>query len=82
RRLTREPIGFHVTIRLEDDRPIATTQAALRAVARVVLGQGEERGLLAFGTAADHGQFPSGALDMNAPLDLEVLPDAAAAALR
>ena len=54
RRLSREPIGFHVTIRLEDDRPIATTQAALRVVARVVLGQGEERGLLAFGAAADH----------------------------
>ena len=40
RRLTREPIGFHVTIRLEDDRPIAATQAALRVVARVVLEQG------------------------------------------
>jgi hypothetical protein len=54
RRLTREPIGFHVTIRLEDDRPIATTPAALRVVARVVLEQGEERGLLAFGAADDH----------------------------
>jgi hypothetical protein len=54
RRLTREPIGFHVTIRLEDDRPIATTPAALRVVARVVLGQGEARGLLAFGAADDH----------------------------
>lgn len=54
RRLTREPIGFHVTMRLEDDRPIATTQAALRVVARVVLEQGDERGLLAFGAADDH----------------------------
>jgi hypothetical protein len=41
RRLTREPIGFHVTLRLEDDRPIATTPAALRVVARVVLGKGK-----------------------------------------
>jgi len=54
RRLTRGPIGFHVTIRLEDDRPIAVTQAALRVIARVVLEQGEERGLLAFGAADDH----------------------------
>ena len=43
-----------MTIRLEDDRPIATTPAALRVVARVVLEQGEERGLLAFGAADDH----------------------------
>jgi hypothetical protein len=54
RRLTREPIGFHVTIRLEDDRPIATSAAARRVVARVVLEQGEARGLLAFGAADDH----------------------------
>jgi len=54
RRQPREPIGFHVTIRLEDDRPIATTQSALRVLARVVLSQGEERGLLAFGAADDH----------------------------
>jgi len=54
RRLTREPIGFHVTIRLEDDRPIATTPASRRVVARVVLEQGEARGLLAFGAADDH----------------------------
>ena len=54
RRRPREPIGFHVTIRLEDDRPIATSPAALRVVARVVLEQGEERGLLAFGAADDH----------------------------
>ena len=40
RRARREPIGFHVTLRLEDDRPIATTVAALRTVARVVLSQG------------------------------------------
>jgi hypothetical protein len=54
RRPLREPIGFHVTIRLEDDRPIAITPASLRVVARVVLDQGEERGLLAFGAADDH----------------------------
>ena len=54
RRRAREPIGFHVTLRLADDRPIATTAAALRLVARVVLSQGEQRGLLAFGAADDH----------------------------
>lgn len=43
-----------MTIRLEDDRPIATTQAALRVLARVVLAQGEARGLLAFGAADNH----------------------------
>lgn len=41
-------------MRLEDDRPIATSSAALRTVARVVLEQGECRGLLGFGTADDH----------------------------
>lgn len=54
RRRPREPLGFHVTMRLEDDRPIATTSAALRVLARVVLSQGETRGLLAFGAADDH----------------------------
>lgn len=49
-----EPLGFHVILRLEDDRPMAGAPAALRAVARVVLEQGERRGLLAFGTADDH----------------------------
>jgi hypothetical protein len=43
-----------VTIRLEDDRPIATTPASRRVVARVVLEQGDARGLLAFGAADDH----------------------------
>ena len=40
----REPIGFHVTLRLEDDRPIATSAIAFRTVARVVLAQGGARG--------------------------------------
>lgn len=53
-RRASEPIGFHVTFRLADDRPIATSVAALRTIARVVLMQGEQRGLLAFGTADDH----------------------------
>jgi len=48
------PIGFHVTIRLADDRPIAMTAPGLRVIARVVLMQGERRGLLAFGAADDH----------------------------
>lgn len=50
----RDPIGFHVTIRLEDGRPIATVPAARRIVARVVLVQGERRGLLAYGAADSH----------------------------
>lgn len=54
RRRETAPIGFHVTLRLEDSRPLATTLAAIRTVARVVLVQGEKRGLLAFGTADDH----------------------------
>ncbi len=54
RRALRAPIGFHITMRLTDDRPIATTPAALRVVARVMLEQGRSRGLLAFGAAADH----------------------------
>lgn len=49
-----QPIGFHVIMRLEDDRPIAATAAELRVVSRVVLVQGECRGLLAFGTADNH----------------------------
>ncbi len=48
------PLGFHVTLRLEDDRAIATTVPALRVVSRVVLAQGEQRGLLAFGAADNH----------------------------
>lgn len=54
RRRPQEPIGYHVTLRLEDDRPIATTKAARRLLARVVLTQGKQRGLLAFGVADDH----------------------------
>lgn len=48
------PIGYHLTLRLEDDRSIATTAAAHRVLARVVLEQGEKRGLLAFGAADNH----------------------------
>lgn len=48
RRRLPEPIGFHITIRLADDRPIATTKVARRVLARIVLSQGEHRGLLAF----------------------------------
>lgn len=48
------PIGFHVTMRLADDRPIATTMPDRRTLARVVLGQGSARGLLAFGAADNH----------------------------
>ncbi len=48
------PLGFHVTLRLEDDRAIATTVPAFRVVSRVALAQGEARGLLAFGAADNH----------------------------
>lgn len=54
RRARIAPLGFHIILRLEDDRTIATTAPALRTVARVVLEQGEARGLLAFGTADNH----------------------------
>lgn len=48
------PIGFHVTMRLEDGRPFAVSSGAFRVIARVVHAQGAARGLLAFGTADDH----------------------------
>lgn len=48
------PVGFHVTLRLEDDRPLAVCVADLRMLARVVLEQGEHRGLIAFGAADNH----------------------------
>lgn len=51
---THPPIGYHVTLRLQDDRPIATSVAGLRTLARVVLEQGETHGLLAFGAADNH----------------------------
>lgn len=54
RSLSGEAIGFHVTLRLADDRPIATSVADLRVLARVVLEQGEARGLVAFGAADNH----------------------------
>lgn len=49
-----EPIGYHVILSLEDRRPIATTEAELRTLARVLLAQGERRGLLAYGPSDDH----------------------------
>ena len=50
----RLPIGFHITMRLEDDRPIATVPAANRALARIVLSNGDQHGLLGFGLADNH----------------------------
>lgn len=41
-------------LRLRDDRPITRNVGELRTLARVVLEQGERRGLLAFGAADDH----------------------------
>lgn len=54
RRVGSVPIGFHVTMRLEDGRPIGKTIAELRVIVRVALAQGRLRGLLAFGTADNH----------------------------
>lgn len=50
----RSPIGFHVVLRLQDDRPLMRNEADMRVLARVVLGQGETRGLIAFGAADNH----------------------------
>lgn len=50
----RAPIGFHVTMRLDDGRAIATSPSELRIVARVLHEQGAPRGLLAFDSARNH----------------------------
>lgn len=41
-------------MRLSDDRPIAVTTPQRRTLARVMLTQGEERGLIAYGAADNH----------------------------
>lgn len=51
---TERGIGWHVTLRLADGRGIAREPRALRIAARVLLAQGEPRGLLAFRVADTH----------------------------
>jgi hypothetical protein len=51
---TTEAFAYHLVLRLSDSRPIATTTAQRRVVARVVLQQGTRRGLLGFGLGPDH----------------------------
>jgi hypothetical protein len=50
----RAPIGFHLVLRLIDDRVIAPTVTHRRALAHVVYEQGEQRGLIAFRAADTH----------------------------
>src|SRR5688500_13941731 len=47
-------IAYHVTIRLRDDRVIATSTPSRRLVARVVLHHGRRYGLLTFCASATH----------------------------
>ncbi|MES2642218.1 MAG: hypothetical protein V4850_22230 [Myxococcota bacterium] len=48
------PIGFHVTMRLSDDRVIAPSAAARRRIARLVRYHGAACGLLAFRVVDSH----------------------------
>jgi hypothetical protein len=48
------PLGYHLMLRLVDDRVMAPTPASRRALVRCVAEQGEARGLLAFGAADTH----------------------------
>jgi hypothetical protein len=52
-----EPIGYHITLRLEEDRPIATSPAERRLLARTVLTVARPFRLLAFRWADTHGHF-------------------------
>ena len=52
-----EPIGYHITLRLEEDRPIATSPAERRLLARTVLTVARPFKLLAFRWADTHGHF-------------------------
>ncbi len=47
-------IGFHISLRLSDSRPIAPTVSDRRAVVRAVVSQGAHRGLIGFGCADNH----------------------------
>ena len=52
-----EPIGYHTTLRLEEDRPIATSPAERRLLAKTVLTVARAFKLLAFRWADTHGHF-------------------------
>jgi hypothetical protein len=52
-----EPIAYHITLRLEEDRPIATSPAERRLLARTVLRVARPFKLLAFRWADTHGHF-------------------------
>ena len=52
-----EPIGYHITLRLEEDRPVATSPAERRLLARTVLTVARPFKLLAFRWADTHGHF-------------------------
>ena len=49
-----QPMGWHITMRLADDRVIAHTTAELRLAARVLVEQGRDRGLLSFCVVDTH----------------------------
>lgn len=48
------PLGFHLVLRLEDDRPIAPTIPARRVAARLLLEMGAAAGLFAFDVVDTH----------------------------
>jgi len=54
------PLGFHVRLRLRDDRVIAQSPAHRRALARIVLAQARRDRLLAFGVADTHLHLETG----------------------
>lgn len=49
-----EAVAYHLVLRVSDGRPIAPTAEGRRVLARVVLEQGAQRGLLGFGLGHDH----------------------------
>lgn len=50
-------IGYHIMLRLEDDRVIAPTEGARRQLARIVLERGRAYRLLGLGSADTHGHL-------------------------
>jgi hypothetical protein len=48
------PIGFHVMMRIRDRRVVVGDERSRRVASRVLLGQGEHRGLIAHGAADNH----------------------------
>jgi hypothetical protein len=51
---TPPPLGFHVTMRLREDRVLARGADEVGLLARLLLRHGAKRGLLAFGVADTH----------------------------